>query len=147
MHLENAGGENELAHVRLANSSPGHNPDTAFGRKAKSGNLLLALDCVSFSARCQKAACAGGDDLFQGAIQIEGEVESAVKCDLKRPSQLDQSAGARHIHPAVRSEDAKSNPMDAKRLGCHDILLHHAELVLGIHKISAARADDDKDIE
>jgi len=65
-----------------------------------------------------------------------------VKGDGERAGQIDQGAGARHVHRAVWREEADDGARCARAPGCDDVPPHDLELGGRVAEIAAAGADD-----
>jgi hypothetical protein len=98
--------------------------------------------CAEHSGLCgaggEDAVCAAADDIFQGTIEVDGHIDSAMKGDLHGPGEFDEGACTVEINCAGRSEQTEDDAVRASFGSVLNISAHDSKVILGIAEIAAA---------
>ena len=89
----------------------------------------------------------GADDRVQRGKRVGGHVDGAMEGNRQGGREFDQGAGARHVDAALFVEQAEDDAVDAERASLGYLFAHNFEFNLGVEKVTAARADHDKNVE
>jgi hypothetical protein len=113
----------------------------------QAGNRRHPLDSIRLPSRSQQPVGAGRNHVFECAIHVFAHIKCAVKCDVQRARQLNQFAGLCSVDRIIPRQDSQDDSIRSTLLGLENVIPHDAQFLLRIHKVSASRPDDYKQLD